>query len=277
MELYFPIEAVDIELVTKEPDRLDHPKHSMSFMDVSDDSFFLRVRDVASYSAMKGKKIVVYPHKGADAASVNLFLNGSVFGALLHQQNLMPFHGSSFIFDGRGIMICGHAGAGKSSITVAFGLDGGVFVNDDITPVKVIGNEAVMMPIHTRIKLWSDSMAKLNIPNDQFEKIRPSLDKFYVPTSNSCKLEHRLDHVVLLCLHNRDYYEAIELNGLDKFDALRRQIYRKGYLKGMPSCEKSYFSQLLNLSKAVRVTTIVRPDHCSIQDTVDFIRKQFRQ
>ena len=206
MQLNFPIASVDIELVTSEPSRLSHPGHSMSYMDVSEEDFFLEVRGVGSYMVQNGEKIFVFPHKDADEASVNLFLNGSVFGALLHQKNMMPFHGSSFIFNGQGIMICGQAGVGKSSVTAAFCSEGGVFVNDDITPIKIGKSEPVMVPIHTKIKLWNDSMVKLNITNDHFKKIRPSLDKFYVPTAKSCKLEHKLDHVVLLNLHNRDHY-----------------------------------------------------------------------
>ncbi|NTW33695.1 MAG: hypothetical protein HGB12_13925 [Bacteroidetes bacterium] len=271
--VYFPIDIDCIEYSSDELESLTNPLFSRPHLQVDEQEFFLRVYNVASYRVRNGNQVDIHPYKDADVSSVNLFLNGSVLGAILHQQCLLPFHGSSFEYKGKGIIICGHSGTGKSSVTAAFCQNGGRFINDDITPVRNSASATTIIPIKTRIKLWDDSLCKLKIENDNFDKIRPALDKFYLPTQETFRAEQHLDHIFVLCKHQTNEFVANELSGMEKYNILRNQIYRKVYLKGMPETGKLYFKQLLQLAGNIKVTKILRPQICDIYDTMNCIKK----
>lgn len=274
MILHFPIEIENIEISSVDLEKLTNPRFSCSTIQVNEDDFYLNVHEVANYRVLNGNNIQVYPHKNADTASIKLFLNGSVLGAVLHQRATLPFHGSCFEYNQKGILICGVSGAGKSSVTAAFCKNGAQFINDDITPVEITEKGISIIPIKTNIKLWDDSLLKLNIAISNLEKIRPSLEKFYLPVDKDFEKQQNLHHIFILGTHQKDSFEAFELEGMAKFNALRKQIYRRIYLKGMPETEKTYFKQLFQLGKNVRVTRIIRPQLANITATMDYIKQQ---
>ena len=264
----------NITICKSKIDILLQQKSSFPFFQANQDDFFLDVKGVACFNVQNGNKIVISPYEGADEASIRLFLNGSVFGALLHQKGILPLHGCSFRYQDRGIVICGNSGVGKSSVTTAFCQNGADFITDDITPLQINETETVIKPIKTQIKLWDDSIKKLQIENTDLKKIRPALEKFYLPSPEPVKDKQQLNHLFILRKHNKSKFITEELNGIDKYNALRKQIYRKLYLKGMPETEKKYFRELLQLSGTVKVTRIIRPDICSIYDTMHIIEKE---
>nr|WP_321487014.1 hypothetical protein [uncultured Draconibacterium sp.] len=85
-----------------------------------------------------------------------------------------------------------------------------------------------------------------------------------------------LNQIFILNIRNKEAYEANVLNGIQKYNALRKQIYRKVYLKGMPETEKEYFKQLFLLATKVKVTSIERPQISNIYDTMRFIEEQIK-
>lgn len=274
MNLHFPIAIEKISFSTNALENLINPRYTAPNMQVNEDDFYLNVNEVAAYRVQKGNSIEIFPHKNADTASIKLFLNGSVLGAVLHQRATLPFHGSCFEYNQKGIMICGVSGAGKSSVTAAFCKNGANFINDDITPVEITEEATTIIPIKTNIKLWDDSLLKLNIAISNLEKIRPSLEKFYLPVEKDFQKQQKLDHIFILSKHNKADFESFELEGMEKFNALRKQIYRKVYLKGMPETKKKYFKQLFLLCKNVRATQIMRPQLADITATMEFIKQQ---
>nr|WP_321487015.1 hypothetical protein [uncultured Draconibacterium sp.] len=70
-------------------------------------------------------------------------------------------------------MICGRSGVGKSSVTAAFCQNGAKYINDDISSMKIDSSKTVILPYKTRIRLWDDTLEKLEIENNELEKIRP--------------------------------------------------------------------------------------------------------
>lgn len=274
MVLHFPINLENLDFSSIDLETINNPHFACAQMQVNEDDFYLNVIDVASYRVKNGDSVEVFAHEKSDLASIKLFLNGSVLGAVLHQRGILPFHGSCFQYEQKGILICGQSGAGKSSVTAAFCQYGALFINDDISPVEIRESGTCIIPIKTRIKLWDDSIKKLAIENDNFDKIRPDLEKFYLPNSEEFQEKQDLHHIFILSQHNKAEFESYELEGMAKYNALRQQIYRKMYLKGMPERQKAYFKQLFLLAKTVKVTRIIRPQISAISDTMDYIKQE---
>ena len=165
-------------------------------------------------------------------------------------------------------------GRGKSSLTAAFCQKGGVFINDDISPVAVSDPGITILPVKTRIKLWKEALKRLEFGQNGLCRIRPGMDKFYLPVEERVDTGHKLDRIFVLASHQKEEYLAKELDGITKYNVLRHQIYRRVYLKGMPETEKKYFGQLFALAKKVSVVSIIRPAICNIHDTMRFIEKE---
>jgi len=274
MKLHFPIDSVEIQIVDKlSADTID-PIYTTQRLKISETDFRIKIEHVAQYCVQNGSKIEVLPEKDADQASVQLFLNSSVLGAVLHQKGIIPFHGSSFEYQGKRILICGHSGAGKSSITAVFCQNGAHFINDDITPISFTNSFPIIIPIRTEVKLWDDTIQVLQIENKNNKKIRPSIDKFYVPLLPRCNEKKQLDTIVILSTHNDEAYKVIRPTGIDKYKLIKKNIYRKMYLRGMPQTEKNYFQQLVKLAGSVDIIQVLRPKISDIYSTMDFIRKQ---
>ncbi len=270
----FPLESVTVQLAEVNEEHLPSPFLTRPHLEINENDFLLKVKNVAHYRAQDGEKVFITPLNGTDRDSIQLFLEGSVLGAILHQRGILPFHGSSFEYKGKGVMICGVSGAGKSSVTEAFCINGARFVSDDITPVGVSDNQTEMLPVKTRIKLWDDSLKMLKIKDTGFDRIRPGFNKFYLPAREEVLHKQPLDHMFILKVHNEEKFEIRELSGMQKYNVLRKQIYRKAYLKGMPEKEKQYFKQLLQIAMRIRITVVVRPQICKITAAMDRIRKE---
>ncbi len=272
--------SVDVTVVKNNGQEIKNvlaPILSRPWLKVAEKDFFLRVEKVACFRVKDGNTVLIEAHKDSDLDAVQLFLNGSVLGAVLHQSGILPFHGSSFAYHGKGIMICGHSGCGKSSVTAAFCQNNAQFISDDISPVRISKSETVVLPVKDHLKLWDDTLSKLQIEDDELKQVRPELSKFYFPVKKNFTGEHKLDHLFVLGTHNKDEYAVNELNGIAKFDTLRRQIYRKIYLKGMPETERKYFKQIFELAATVRVTRVIRPQICDIYETMRFIENEINQ
>ncbi|MEA4839525.1 MAG: hypothetical protein VB110_00800 [Bacteroidales bacterium] len=273
----FPISSVKLEIKQDATDigDIDFWKYSSSCFKVAETDFLLNVKNVAIYRVIDGCKINIYLYKGANQKSIDLFLNGSVTGAVLHQRGDLPFHGSSFLYNkDKGVIICGGSGTGKSSVTEAFCQNGSQFICDDISPVQIDKTETIILPIKNHIKLWDDALQTLHIGTDGLERIRPSIDKFYLHRQEPLLGQQRLDVLFILFTHNKDTFVIKELFGMEKYNALRSQIYRKVYLKGMSKTEKKYFSELFYLAAKVKVVRIVRPKICDIYETMRVIESE---
>lgn len=265
----------DVEFVHFEVGELSDFTLSSDPFKVSENDFFLDVSNIACFRVKNGTKVFINPYKDADPNAIQLFLNGSVCGALLHQRGILPFHGTSFKYKEKGVTISGSSGVGKSSVAMAFCQKGGQLISDDITPVNISDKETLIVPLKSRVKLWNDSIEKLGLDASGLEPIRCGFDKYYLPEEHrSASGQPRLDYFFILASHNKSEFMSNELSGMAKYDALRKQIYRGIYLKGMPGIERKYFKQLLQLAANVRVIKITRPQICDIYDTMRFIENQ---
>lgn len=270
-------ETVKINYITTPYKNIDRPLFEKPHLKITEDQLFLQVYNQAQFYVEKGEFVNIYLEEGADTDSVQLFLNGSVLGALLLQNKILALHGSSFCYNGVGVVICGNSGAGKSSVTAAFCQNRAQFITDDITPISIKEGEVYVKPLKTEIKLWDDALEQLNLPNENLRKIRPTLDKFYFPYEPSAGVNSKLHLIIILNTHNKDEFTSSELTGVSKFLALKDQIYRKLYLKGMPQTEQNLCLQLLQLGQNVKVLNITRPKVCSIHTAMDFIKQKIAE
>lgn len=263
MQLKFPLPDVDIE-ITSTKKEVDSPTYDDGFYRLNETEFSMDVKEVGWFYAAQGNYInlVLYPE--ATRASVELYLNGSTYGAILHQRQLLPIHGSAFIFKEKGVMLCGESGAGKSSLTAAFCKDGCQFLTDDVTPIVFTDERPYILPLSDRIKLWQDSLEQLSLENENLMQIWAGYDKFYLPVETDETEPYPLDFIFIIDKHDCNEVSIEELKGIHKFEHLRNEIYRWEYLQGMKSTEVNYLKQIIDINTHIRIFRVTRPETIEI-------------
>jgi hypothetical protein len=272
MTFRFPLKDVKTE-ISSDKRVVACPVYSDHFYRVSQDEFSMDVEGVASFYVSGGDFISLVPDPAAKESSIELYLNGSAYGAILHQRKILPLHGSCFLFNGKGVMICGDAGVGKSALTASFCLNGAEFLTDDVTPMVFPNRVPHIWSLSDRIKLWGDTLKQLEKKEDGLHRIYPDTEKFYYPLDNATGSTYKLDQVYILEITDTESIEIEELSGSSKFIAMRSEIYRQEYLKGMPENELVYFRNLVDISNCVRIFRVKRPGDILIRQLMDAVKK----
>ena len=204
------------------PSTLDNYKDKGVFYYAAPGRFLFEMDSVGRFWVNEGKEIIIEKHKTAIDTEVNLFLLGSVMGAALLQRGLTPLHGSAILKDGRAIVIGGKSGAGKSSLAAAFINRGYSLLSDDITVIDVQNDLVHVKRGIQRLKLWADSLKSLQLEESTSSRVRPSLEKFYLPYSGpATPRETELTAIIILEVKNSKGYTIEELTGVEKFEYIR--------------------------------------------------------
>lgn len=261
--LPFPLDDVEITRVD-EISLPEYPLYSGEYMSIGASEFSMTVKNVGDFYASDGKRIEYSPHEYADNASLELFLNGSVYGAVLHQRRILPLHGSSFIFNDSGVMFCGDSGAGKSSLTTSFCLNGAKFLTDDVTPILFEDEKPHIWPKTGKIKLWDDSLEQLKKKKENLTKIRPEDEKYYLPMEASQESAYPLHYILILQVTDdvRTSFERVQK--VEAFSYLHQEIYRREYLFAMPETESAYLKKISSICNEASIYRVNRPKSISI-------------
>jgi hypothetical protein len=110
---------LDIRLgeVPDTPDPTEGWRPISPFVQVAEGRFRLRVPGVARFAVDHGCRVRVRPQPGIDAASVRVFLLGSVLGAVMFQRGFLVLHGNAIDVGGRAMVCLGPSGPGSRSST----------------------------------------------------------------------------------------------------------------------------------------------------------------
>jgi len=254
----FPVTDVLLEEVDSVPS-IVNPVASGDVWVSSGTEFSLQAPGVGSFYVCDGREVRFSPRPGADPDWVQLYLNGQVLVALLHQRKIINFHASSFVNAGSGVMILGETGAGKTSLTVAFAMDGAGFLSDDLTPVIFKDSMPHIWPLNRDIKLREDTIVQLEISRDRLKDAERGTGKQYLNVSRVDVSDYPLHTILKIETGDTIKVEFHEPAAAEKFSLLRSEICAWEILAGMPETEASYLQQLLSIVEQVRFVRVIRP------------------
>ncbi len=233
---------------------------------VNEKEYYLKVAGVGCFYACDGDSVEYSAEPGADPEWVQLYLNGQVVVALLHQRSIINFHASSFIHDGRGIIILGETGAGKSSLTLSFVLHGSTFVADDITPVIFTGSVPYIRPLHNRVKLRLSTADQLGIDPSGLKEAERGTGKQYLNIDNAQVKDCPLHTILTIEVGDVSATEFSIPVPAERFSMLRSEVCSWEMLAGMPETEAAYLQQLVQIVEQVKIVRVVRPPEIKIVD-----------
>jgi hypothetical protein len=143
---------------------------------VAPTEYLLAIPHVGRFHVAHGNKVRVEIAPDAPAADLSTYLLGSVFGALCHQNGLLPLHASAVLLGGAATAFLGQSGAGKSTLAACLKDRGHPVVSDDICVLT--GDPVRVIPVAGWLKLWRASFQHLGTAPDEKNRVLRANDKF---------------------------------------------------------------------------------------------------
>lgn len=270
MTFRFLLDGVSINLVDH-LDTIQSPLYEDDFIKLNEDEFYMHIPHVANIKASQGNSIQVQVIGELDVKSIELYLNGSVLGAILHQRKTLPYHASSVEYKGKAILLCGESGAGKSTLTYGLSLRQEFeFLTDDITPVRLENDTIYVNAISERMKLWANALDDFGEDYSNLELIRSGTDKYFMPISSS-KQYVELGTIFFLEESNSTELSIEELQGTTIVQHLLENVYRAEFLDGMKNTEMDYFKTHSKIASQVKSYCVKRPQGSDVNMVLDSI------
>ena len=246
--------------------RVVNPAWSGSGMLVNQHEFLLVAEGTGQFYACNGRELEYSVLPDADDGWVHLYLSGQVLVALLHQRKIINFHASSFVHAGLGVMILGESGAGKSSLTASFALEGAGFLTDDITPGGYSDGASQIWSLHEVIKIRDSTASQLSIDPSVLREAEAGTGKQYLKVKHAGVNRYPLDVIIKVEVGDTDTALFDCPPPADRFSMLRSEICMSEILAGMPDTEKFYLLQLLQIVEKVHFVRVVRPPEIRIKE-----------
>ena len=170
---------------------------------VAPNEYLLEIEGVARYYVGHGHDVRVEMVPGIPISDVSTYLLGSVFGALCHQNGLLPLHASAVESSGIVTAFLGDSGAGKSTTAASLQRRGYPIVSDDICLFELhsdpTGGESMrVVPVAGWLKLWRESLDHLGETPDEANRTFSSDDKFRLYLSHQDPTPRRIGNLVFL-------------------------------------------------------------------------------
>lgn len=210
------------------PESLAGPTACGPTWQIAGKQFLLRIPDIARFLLSEGREILFAPESDAAAADIPIFLLGTVFGILLHQREQIVLHASAVRVNGKAVLFCGSSGAGKSTLAAALAQRGYPLVTDDFCTLGLCTAGAPLVyPDGRQLKLWAQAIDRLDLAQQRCERVRTSLEKFYVEPSEVFTEPLPLGAVYVLREARPPHKPGIvRPNVVDAALLLRRNAYR---------------------------------------------------
>lgn len=245
---------------------------------VSKNEFLMKFKAWAEFFVKDGKKIIVQPADGVDERDMRVFLLSPVIGMLLHQRKGLPLHSSGICYNNKAVLFAGNSGSGKSTLALAMNRYFGFrLISDDISLITNENDNAVVHSSFPAIKLWQDSLEMFEIPISEVPQVRKEVFKYWYDNSAGFR-DGKLIPSHLFFIEPGDVKQSIitEIKGAEKFNHIRKNIFRKNMIDELYSTEHFLISS--SLLNQVNCYKIIRPKNNSVpkdlaEMVMSFIRK----
>lgn len=196
----------------------------------SPDVLLIEVDEVGRFEIRSGNSVTVDIFPSTTQEESDLYLSGSILGAVLHQRNILPLHCNAFEHKGRAILLCGDSGAGKSTLAAWFEGRGYRLLTDDVCAITFNGqNQAIGHPGIPRLRLWDDALKMTGRENQPSSNIPWAEGKVELQMSSNRSINplpiagiYHLKEATPL-----EYFSIDKILKLDAINTITTNIYRR--------------------------------------------------
>jgi len=172
--------------------------------------------------------------------------------------------------NGRAVLFCGASGAGKSTLAAALAQRGYPLVTDDFCTLTIDGSGAPMVyPDGRQLKLWAQAIDRLDLAQQRGERVRKSLEKFYVEPGEVFTDPLALGAVYALRETLPPLHDGIERpNVVDAALLIRKSAYRPRLIAAMEQ-KARYFQAAADIAATAGIFTLTRRlDFAAMPDVI---------
>ncbi|NJM99256.1 MAG: hypothetical protein HC800_20840 [Phormidesmis sp. RL_2_1] len=130
-----------------------------------------RIPHVAKFSFVDGCEITVEPLSHVDEALLRTTILGPALCLLLEQRGLLVLHASCININHQAVAFMGGSGWGKSTLATAFHRKGYDALTDDVMPLSVTQNQALVLPSYPQFKVAPEALASLGADVDRLSPV----------------------------------------------------------------------------------------------------------
>ena len=186
---------------------------------------------IGAWEIVQGREITVFPHAEATDAELRLFTLGSAWAALGYQRGNAIWHGSAVAKNDRAILICGSAGAGKSTLAAALADRGCTLVADDLSRVEMREGGPVIHRSANQLKLWNDALTHLEWTDRITARDWLREDKYRCAPPSKADGPAEIPLAAIVVLDTKAETELQQLRGAEALTAsMQATLYRPMFL-----------------------------------------------
>lgn len=187
------------------------------------------------------------------ADEFELFLWGTVFGAVTWLNGFFALHASAVELGGRAIAFTADSGGGKSTLAAALAARGMPHLCDDTLPIARYGGTLLAIPDNKPIKLWADGLALTGTASERAIAAIPG-KHFARPALQTAG---PLPFADLVLLEQGAEVALTRLTGSAALAGAAGSLYRVGMAQVLLGKE-SYGRWMLDIGQTVRVWRLER-------------------
>ena len=232
------------------------------------------IPEIGKFFIYDGKEIIIEPVKDIDNSLLRTVVLGPVLCVLLRQRGLLVLHASCININNKGIAFMGGSGWGKSTLATAFHTKGYNVLTDDVLPIKIEQNQAIVYPSYPQFKLCPDAATSLG-QNAQ-ELLPVSTNSFKV----AYKLEKGFQHnpIPLQQIYILDKGKEHKITSIQPQETFVELVRHTRAIKS--GTKQEFFAQHLHLCseliKNVRFRRFTRkPSLADLPLLINLIEKDF--
>jgi hypothetical protein len=167
------------------------------------------------------------------------YLFGPVCGLVLRLRGAACVHASAIAVGGGALLVCGHAGAGKSTTAAAFAARGRKVLADDVAALDAEGGRVTVRAAYPHLRLWPDAVEALYGAGAELPPLTPNWDKRYLDLAEGDDVFHAasLPVAAIALLGPRAEADAPRLEAVRAPDAVLALVANTymGWLPDLPA------------------------------------------
>lgn len=249
------------ELVLREgaiPSHLAQRLNGEAFWDISPEGFVLRTPEGIRFYYQPGVGVTFERGAGISDQSVNLYLSGSVYGAVAWMNGFVPLHASAVCYDGRIYAFTGDSEAGKSTLAAGLASEHMPLYADDVLILDFSEPEFVRcLPGHKFLKLWDDAFGLVEAERNA--QVSPAMEKYFARPPHISKA----GPLPLAAIFRLEFGEELRLEpltGATCFASLSNAFYRPHFAAKARASGVDIFGFQARLANEIDVSLFHRPD-----------------
>ncbi|MEY4517865.1 MAG: hypothetical protein RLZZ499_464 [Cyanobacteriota bacterium] len=232
------------------------------------------VKDVGLFTLDHGSKIVFTPTSDASEAMIRFYLVGTVMAIILYQRQFLVLHGSVIEIDGQAVIFLGNSGDGKSSVAAALHARGYKLINDDVAPVSLEQEQAILQPGFPQIKMGRETAKVLNYDFESLPLVHPAEEKRNYRTQYNCVPKPMTIRRIYVLGYSWEFAVKPIPHAMAVKELSRHSRPTTLYHQG----DALHFFQCANLVKQQTIYHLVRPKNLELlPQIVDFIEKNLAE